>query len=107
MRSLEPGHSRRHAGVTTALVLDPLHADHRGTIRRDRSGPHGLLHLSSTPSDIHIAEAARRFGIPQPWIRAVMEVEECGAIRGRGESRGRHGAYADHARHLGRIACSL
>ena len=28
-----------------------------------------------SPIDTHIAEAAARFGIPEPWIRAVMQVE--------------------------------
>ncbi|WP_439650091.1 lytic transglycosylase domain-containing protein [Gymnodinialimonas mytili] len=31
--------------------------------------------------DIHIAEAARRFGIPQHWIRAVMQAESAGNAR--------------------------
>ena len=29
----------------------------------------------------HIAEAARRFGIPEAWIRAVMHVESRGDVR--------------------------
>ncbi len=29
----------------------------------------------------HIAEAARRFGIPEAWIRAVMQVESRGDVR--------------------------
>ncbi|QHQ37287.1 transglycosylase SLT domain-containing protein [Algicella marina] len=31
--------------------------------------------------DTYIAEASRRFSIPQPWIRAVMEVESAGNPR--------------------------
>ena len=31
--------------------------------------------------DTYVAEAARRFGIPQRWIRAVMEVESAGNPR--------------------------
>ena len=31
--------------------------------------------------DVYIAEAARRFGIPQHWILAVMEVESAGNPR--------------------------
>jgi hypothetical protein len=33
---------------------------------------------SVTPIDSYIAEAARRFGIPEAWIRAVMGVESAG-----------------------------
>jgi hypothetical protein len=77
MRVLEPGHSRRHAGVTTALVLIlcmPITMAPSAVIAQDRSVPAS----EQQPIDIHIAEAARMFGIPQPWIRAVMEVESAG-----------------------------
>ena len=80
MRVLEPGHSRRHAGVTTALVLIlcmPITVVPSAVIAQDRSVPAS----EQQPIDIHIAEAARRFGIPQPWIRAVMEVESAGNPR--------------------------
>ena len=80
MRSLEPGHSRRHAGVTTALVVIlcmPIAVAPSAVIARDRSVPAS----EQQPIDIHIVEAARRFGIPQPWIRAVMEVESAGNPR--------------------------
>ena len=48
-----------------------------------------------------VTEASRRFAIPEPWIRAVMQVESRGnahAISSRGALR----ADADHARDLGR-----
>ena len=80
MRCLEPGHSRRHAAVTTALVLIlcmPITVAPSAVIAQDRSVPAS----EQQPIDIHIAEAARRFGIPQPWIRAVMEVESAGDPR--------------------------
>ena len=80
MHSLEPGHSRRHAGVTTALVLIlcmPITVAPTVVIAQDRS----VSASEQQPIDIHIAEAARRFGIPQPWIRAVMEVESAGNPR--------------------------
>lgn len=80
MHSLEPGHSRRHAGVTTALVLIlcmPITVAPSAVIAQDRSLPAS----EQQPIDIHIAEASRRFGIPQPWIRAVMEVESAGNPR--------------------------
>lgn len=80
MRSLEPGHSRRHAAVTTALVVIlcmPITLAPSAVIAQDRSVPAS----EQQPIDIHIAEAARRFGIPQLWIRAVMEVESAGNPR--------------------------
>lgn len=80
MRSLERGHYRQHAGVTTALVLIlcmPITVAPSAVIAQDRSVPAS----EQQPIDIHIAEAARRFGIPQPWIRAVMEVESAGNPR--------------------------
>jgi hypothetical protein len=80
MRSLEPGHSRRHAGVTTALVLIlcmPITVAPFAVIAQDRTVAASEQHSI----DIHIAEAARRFGIPQPWIRAVIEVESAGNPR--------------------------
>src|SRR6056297_3097014 len=80
MRSLERGHSRRHAGITTALVLilcTPIPMAPSAVIAQDRTAPAS----EQQPIDIHIAEAARRFGIPQPWISAVMEVESAGNPR--------------------------
>ncbi len=80
MRSLERGHCRQYAGVTTALVLIlcmPITVAPSAVIAQDRIVPAS----EQQPIDIHIAEAARRFGIPQPWIRAVMEVESAGNPR--------------------------
>ncbi|MCK0166645.1 lytic transglycosylase domain-containing protein [Jannaschia sp. S6380] len=80
MRRLERGHCRQHAGVATALVLIlcmPITVAPSAVIAQDRSVPAS----EQQPIDIHIAEAARRFGIPQPWIRAVMEVESAGNPR--------------------------
>ena len=80
MRCLEPGHSRRHAAVTTALVLIlcmPITVAPSAVIAQDRSVPASVQQAINT----YIAEAARRFGIPQPWIRAVMEVESAGNPR--------------------------
>ena len=66
---------------------------------------------SSGPWSTDIAEASRRFGIPEPWIRAVMQVESGGDPRATSpkgamglmqimpetwtELRGRHGLGAD------------
>ncbi|RAH96358.1 lytic transglycosylase [Acuticoccus sediminis] len=36
---------------------------------------------AADPYASHIAEAARRFGIPEAWIRAVMRVESAGDVR--------------------------
>ncbi|WP_299657012.1 lytic transglycosylase domain-containing protein [uncultured Tateyamaria sp.] len=80
MRRLERGHSRLHAGVTTVLALIlcmPITAAPSAVIAQDRSVPAS----EQQPIDIHIVDAARRFGIPQPWIRAVIEVESAGNPR--------------------------
>ncbi len=36
---------------------------------------------ASDPITLHVAEAARRFGIPAPWIWVVMHVESAGEVR--------------------------
>lgn len=80
MRSLERGHCRQHSGIATALVLIlcmPITVAPSAVIAQDRSVSASV----QQPIDIHIAEAARMFGIPQPWIRAVMEVESAGNPR--------------------------
>jgi len=80
MRRLEPGYSRRHAGVITAFVLIlcmPIAVVPSAVIAQDRTVPAS----EQQAIDIHIAEAARRFGIPRTWIRAVMEVESAGNPR--------------------------
>ncbi|WP_459431247.1 lytic transglycosylase domain-containing protein [Roseivivax sp.] len=46
-------------------------------IAQDRSVPAS----EQQPIDIHIADAARRFGIPEHWILAVMEAESAGIPR--------------------------
>ena len=80
MRSVERGYSRRHAAVTTAILLTfctPITVAPSAMIAQDRSVPAS----EQQAIDIYIAEASRRFGIPQPWIRAVMEVESAGNRR--------------------------
>jgi hypothetical protein len=54
----------------------------------------------------YIAEASRRFGIPENWIRAVMRVEKSRPGESRVAKR-RDRADADHAGYLGRIAPAL
>ena len=39
-----------------------------------------IEHSSAHPHADHIAEASQRFGIPEHWIRAVMEVESAGRV---------------------------
>ena len=80
MRSLEPGHSRRHAAVTTALVVIlcmPITLTPSTVIAQDRSVPAS----EQQAIDTYIAEAARRFGLPEHWILAVMEAESAGNPR--------------------------
>lgn len=49
---------------------------------RDRSPDHLSMDVGDAdPWGAHIAEAARRFAIPQRWIRAVMTVESAGDVR--------------------------
>ncbi len=74
MRSAEPSHSRRYAIVTTALLLSvcaPIAIAPSAVTAQDRTTTASDRQLI----DIHIAEASHRFGIPQHWIHAVIEVE--------------------------------
>ena len=80
MRNFERGHSRRHAAATTALVLIlcmPMTVAPSAVIAQDRTAPASEPHAI----DNYIADASRRFGIPQHWLRAVMEVESAGNPR--------------------------
>jgi soluble lytic murein transglycosylase-like protein len=36
---------------------------------------------TTAPYAAYVTEASRRFGLPQRWIRAVMEVESAGRVR--------------------------
>lgn len=38
-------------------------------------------HLPADPYAAYVADAARRFGVPEAWIRAVMRVESRGDVR--------------------------
>lgn len=74
MRSAEPSHNCRHAIVATALLLNlcvPMTIAPSAVIAQD----HTTAASDRLSNDIHIAEALHRFGIPQHWIRTVMEVE--------------------------------
>jgi len=39
------------------------------------------VHSAADPYTAHIAEASKRFGIPERWIRAVMRAESAGDVR--------------------------
>ena len=74
MCSVEPSHSCRYAIVTTAFLLSlcaPITIAPSAVTAQDRAVPAS----EQQAIDSYIAEAAHRFGIPQYWIRAVMEVE--------------------------------
>lgn len=55
--------------LVNAVPPIPVHAQ---SIAAERSSAH--------PHADHIAEASQRFGIPEHWIRAVMEVESAGRV---------------------------
>lgn len=77
MRDNPPRNRFKPAIASTTFVLavcaqitmapQPLNA-------QDHTAPAATQHAT----DIYIADAARRFGMPQHWIRAVMEVESAG-----------------------------
>ena len=58
--------------LCTATALEPT-----VVIAQERTSAAPQQHAIDT----YVAEAARRFGIPQHWIRAVMEVESAGNPR--------------------------
>lgn len=41
----------------------------------------GVHSAAADPYAAHIAEASKRFGIPEPWIRAVLRAESAGDVR--------------------------
>ena len=57
---------------------------------------------SRDPWAAHVAEAAKRFAIPERWIRAVMAVESTGNRTAR-SLKGRDGPDADHAEDMERL----
>jgi len=80
MHDFLQSHFRRRAIAMTALVLTlnvPIIVAPSPVIAQDHTVPAS----EQRAVDIYIAEAARRFGIPQHWILAVMEVESAGNPR--------------------------
>jgi soluble lytic murein transglycosylase-like protein len=65
--------------------------------------PLEAANLARSLCRVHIAEAARRFGIPEHWIRAVMRVESAGDVRAM-SSAGAMGLMQIMPRHMGRSA---
>ncbi|VTZ26124.1 hypothetical protein MPC1_290003 [Methylocella tundrae] len=73
---------RRTASLATAILLIFVPLDHPAIARpAAQITPPPERILSVDPSASVIAEAARRFGIPAMWIRAVMHAESGGDVR--------------------------
>ncbi|AZO54387.1 lytic transglycosylase domain-containing protein [Mesorhizobium sp. M8A.F.Ca.ET.208.01.1.1] len=67
-----------HAGLLLLSGLLLVGAPSGITLAQSVPGDHAT---SIDPYAAHIAEAARRFGIPAAWIRAVMRVESANDLR--------------------------
>jgi soluble lytic murein transglycosylase-like protein len=77
MRNYPPRNRFKPAIALTTFVLTvcaPITLTPHPLKAQERATPSPEQHAT----DIYIAEAARRFDIPQHWIRAVMEVESAG-----------------------------
>ncbi|MEM7397320.1 MAG: lytic transglycosylase domain-containing protein [Pseudomonadota bacterium] len=62
--------------ITLSGCANPPAADARDTASRSAEAS-----VPTSDIDAHIAEAAERFGIPERWIRAVMQAESAGNAR--------------------------
>ncbi len=62
--------------ITLSGCANPPAADARDTVSRS-----DLAAAQNSDIDTHISEAAQRFGIPERWIRAVMQAESAGNPR--------------------------
>jgi hypothetical protein len=65
------------ARVALALATCTAHAD---PVRTPPSR-HFAIATASSPWSDHVAEAAKRFAIPERWLRAVMQAESAGDLR--------------------------
>lgn len=77
MRDYPPRNHFKPAIAKTAFVLTlcaPITIAPPHVYAQERAAPAS----EQLAVDTYIAEAARRFGMPQHWIRAVMEVESAG-----------------------------
>lgn len=80
MCDVAPRLSRQRAIAVTALALllsAPITTTPSPVFAQNGTGPAS----GQQTVDNHIADAARRFGIPRRWIRAVIEVESAGHPR--------------------------
>nr|WP_314438858.1 lytic transglycosylase domain-containing protein [uncultured Brevundimonas sp.] len=70
----------RAAALTAAALLAALPIGHAPAVAQEANPPPAP---SSVPHPYapHVADAARRFGIPEAWIWAVMRVESAGNAR--------------------------
>ena len=64
--------------VTTAIALAVAPLSVGGVAA---AAPSAALAPPGDPVAVHVANAAQRFGIPEPWIWAVMRVESAGHAR--------------------------
>ncbi len=62
--------------ITLSGCANPPAADAQDTVSRSAETA-----VPTSEIDVHIAEAAQRFSIPERWIRAVMQAESAGNAR--------------------------
>jgi len=65
--------------ASSMLWSDAAHAD------RALSATHHLAYLSIEPFAAFVAETSKRFGLSEPWIRAVLHVESGGKLQARSQ----------------------
>jgi soluble lytic murein transglycosylase-like protein len=70
----------RAAALTAAALLTALPNDLAPAVAQDANRPPAPSAVTH-PYAPHVAHAARRFGIPEAWIWAVMRVESAGNAR--------------------------
>lgn len=68
------------ASLTAAALLAALPIDQAPALAQEANTPPAPSAVAH-PYAPHVAEAARRFGIPEAWIWAVMRVESAGNAR--------------------------
>ena len=71
-----PGRSRAARRITLLLLSGGFLSSIAATAASAQEAP--PAQSARDPHATHIAEAARRFGIPAPWIRAVLRAESAG-----------------------------
>ncbi|MBM7067555.1 lytic transglycosylase domain-containing protein [Actibacterium sp. 188UL27-1] len=76
-----PPSGRRFAAASAILFALSGCANPPAAGAQDRVSRSAETATPASDGDAHIAEAAQRFGIPERWIRAVMEAESAGNAR--------------------------